>query len=1067
MFPENESVVYYDKVIDSSTKFYQIQKGSAKYIVDKSAHVYKLCDSAWTQIKVHSNFTFTDCITRKTYSVDVKKCCVKQTGCESSSSTSTTSTACTSSSTASTTCTPSFERKSSTTRSSCSSVYKEVCKTKKCKPDPCKPKCCVGERGPQGFPGTVGVPGTDGSTGPTGDTGPTGGTGETGPTGVGETGPTGPTGETGPLDLLVNNTFFVDAQFGVDATAVPDDETQPYLTIDAAYADAIAALPPLVGGGRNVVYVQPGNYTIAATLTADDISDGVIDLYFTEGAIVTSFATPMFSITDSTMNILGYGVFLTETRFMDVLGNGRGIVEANEIQGGDTILVTVFDGTLDADVTKITRALGTFPVIFSTQGDSAINFKSQDVDVAQILATDSVVGTIGTARIEIQNVTGVSTGTLALFENPSDQFQIDAVLQNVVLTNATYVISSLITDPLDTFTTFTNTTSVKIGSLTTDRDFIVATGLVAPSAGDPRTPTVVLEIDNIARGAGAAATALIDMQFAIVDINFARLSSLTTSLFAIARNNAVFNATLGQIDLAGAFLNNTPTVATSTSVINIDAKEINCVGQILTIVDQATDISVLEEVLTLHANKIVCTAFSSPISFTVVGGPLAFLTHNVVLDIDILEIPNNPDNLSTIITNETAAFHLKVNDFIHDHDSGNRIFEVFSITSSHISIKNFVDASASGVFFASNDTAEVFVTMDNLVIEYDGFTINGASVVHLHILNAVVTDGDLIELNGGVDVTSSVFGYVGNANITGAGDSFLTSADGATAVAELTFDNIEVAVAQAIVWGAGGTASLIGNSITSTGSDNPISIASGNVYLRVNDIISTGAATAILSIGSTGTTDINYLNLNGTGVGTSGAISVSDTAVATINGLNSEVDGIFLQLFDDSQTYGNFNKVVSRAGSATNAIELSDAAFAELIVGDIIADGAIVLIETSGRVNYKSQRSITRGTGVLANDPVVFINASSSPQIILGGYMNTPGSIVIQIDNTVFTPTSVNLLPSILVSGFLSVVASPNVQKLVVEHSIGNRPLFVGIGGQIPDPTVATQNTYYMDAAVY
>src|SRR5258708_1899195 len=114
-----------------------------------------------------------------------------------------------------------------------------------------KTRCVKGDRGKRGHKGPTG---SQGNTGPTGATN----LGTTGPTG-----PQGNTGATGPTALPINNTVFVDRQFGNDSTGTREDETRPFKTLTAALA---VALP------GDTIYVHPGIYDENTLILKDEVN---------------------------------------------------------------------------------------------------------------------------------------------------------------------------------------------------------------------------------------------------------------------------------------------------------------------------------------------------------------------------------------------------------------------------------------------------------------------------------------------------------------------------------------------------------------------------------------------------------------------------------------------------------------------------------------------------------------------------------------------------------------------------------------------------------------------------
>lgn len=166
-----------------------------------------------------------------------------------------------------------------------------------------------------------------------GFTGPTGavGVGFTGPTGVGFTGPTGPrgfTGSPGPTGdaLFVNNTLFVDVQFGNDATGERENAAKPFQTL--AFALSVA----VVG---DVIYVRPGDYLEGALLLRDGVN-----WFFEEGASVV-YGGSLFIFTDNGATgavntvIEGFGNFRTLGGVLELQNSGSQV----RIVGQDMIMI--------------------------------------------------------------------------------------------------------------------------------------------------------------------------------------------------------------------------------------------------------------------------------------------------------------------------------------------------------------------------------------------------------------------------------------------------------------------------------------------------------------------------------------------------------------------------------------------------------------------------------------------------------------------------------------------------------------------------------------------------------
>lgn len=171
--------------------------------------------------------------------------------------------------------------------------------------------------------------------------------------------------------LLVNATYFVDSQFGNDATGQPQDESRPYQTL--------AAVAALVQPGQ-VVYVQPGTYSIPV------LNLGGAIWYFSAGATTTTLIT-------GTGQIFGSGNFIGQSPIVNHTSPQPIFIQANTFTTASDFAIIVSSSS---------RAQFYIKNIFSQHG---IRIDAANVDV----------------RLEISGFIG--SGIFAhLFDNSSGSF---------------------------------------------------------------------------------------------------------------------------------------------------------------------------------------------------------------------------------------------------------------------------------------------------------------------------------------------------------------------------------------------------------------------------------------------------------------------------------------------------------------------------------------------------------------------------------------------------------------------------------------------------------------------
>lgn len=127
--------------------------------------------------------------------------------------------------------------------------------------------------------------------------------------------------------IKINNTLFVDEQYGSDQVAERENETKPWKTIQAALNS-----PTLEPG--DTIYVQPGNYNVPTLVVTSNIN-----FYFTKGTIINSTNGPIFTFNNVTSVVRGYGVFISDGGLLPANGGIVQSIDSNIIFEGETATV--------------------------------------------------------------------------------------------------------------------------------------------------------------------------------------------------------------------------------------------------------------------------------------------------------------------------------------------------------------------------------------------------------------------------------------------------------------------------------------------------------------------------------------------------------------------------------------------------------------------------------------------------------------------------------------------------------------------------------------------------------
>jgi hypothetical protein len=142
---------------------------------------------------------------------------------------------------------------------------------------------------------------------------------------------------TGSQHVFVNAKYFIDSQFGNDATAVLFDSSRPFQTIQAVI--------DLVQPGETV-YIQPGNYS------SPDLALNGATWYFSPNSVFTGLVT-------GSGNVFGYGTFIGQSPCITLLGSTV-YFQAFRITTPSDYAIYIDNSSLTIDVVSITSPDGGF-----------------------------------------------------------------------------------------------------------------------------------------------------------------------------------------------------------------------------------------------------------------------------------------------------------------------------------------------------------------------------------------------------------------------------------------------------------------------------------------------------------------------------------------------------------------------------------------------------------------------------------------------------------------------------------------------------------------------------------
>jgi hypothetical protein len=214
-----------------------------------------------------------------------------------------------------------------------------------------------GNQGPIGIQGTQGTNGSNGAQGNQGPTGFQGNQGNQGPIGIqgfngtsgtqGNQGPTGPQGIDGTqgatgtgFSITYNQILYVDPN-GNDATAVLGDPTNPWETVEAAFAHCITESIT-----RYEIFVNPGIYAMSAPSPIEITGTAALNLSPNATINATGGTTSCIFQTNSGCDFKINGGGRSQSK---IYVNGRGLIQGTD---GSGVLISLNDVYVKVDCSQ-------------------------------------------------------------------------------------------------------------------------------------------------------------------------------------------------------------------------------------------------------------------------------------------------------------------------------------------------------------------------------------------------------------------------------------------------------------------------------------------------------------------------------------------------------------------------------------------------------------------------------------------------------------------------------------------------------------------------------------------
>lgn len=768
---------------------------------------------------------------------------------------------------------------------------------------------------------------------------PTGPTGSVGPTGSGQPGPTGPTGsvgQTGPSEVPINQTVFVDLQYG-SALGSREDMTNPFQTL----AQGLAAALPF-----DTVYVQPGTYNEDSLVLKDNVN-----WFFSEGSAINGVNGPVFLDLPGgvTSDIAGYAHITAVNSVLLMSGPSNIVLRADRItvSGRPAFLEvasTAGNSTLELDIVNM-ESTDTSPMLRTTglPGATGTNVIVKSFKITGLgPLIDIQVGSVGSATIEAEIMEGGDPGSPsgngvpqgAVISNNAQNFNLSIETQTLIAHTNTQAIQSSI--PAAPGPNERNITSFQGQTLRSEGGVIFSqgTGLVGDPAEILQQPRVNLDCPyiNVSVGAnvpGGIPSFYCATSIMVVDTNIfehvAAAPGPSPSFLVEVRQGGVstFDCDTFLTFTNKGFLMDGTTTTFDPVVMRIDSRQIICNEEFINVFGFA--------LVTVNSNTVQCGSITQGLSPVTIdtddGVPTVFNVNQITLGTVGISTAFTP-----LINHLRGELYINCDTYSYNGPYTEGIHSAPGSGASYIEIDNVSDNNGGTDSLFYNSWTQSFVDCNRILVSGNGVLLQGAAEFNPEIDHFIISGG-----------TGTCITAIENSNIIGEILHMSTAQGPAMRILntgnnDVIFDRIRTDSGEICLeigaTGINGATRMTGNAIDANNCDVGIGLYGGSLALSCNEI--RGASNSMYLV-----------DMSSTDLATSGVLQF--LAMSTVNAPGIAMVRVTGSPFGFLSVYGN---VMSGPG---NGILSEGQSIVQVDVGGMFLTGNGIGIETRDQGGFIGQ----------------------------------------------------------------------------------------------------------------